>query len=78
MIYGASSVDGTTTNTTSKTKNSVTDPNEAQDRFLKLLVAQLKDPSLQSRLQAAQQELKPVDRVRVQRKAQQWKPVKES
>ena len=41
MIYGASSVDGTTTNTTSNTKNSVTDPNEAQDRFLKLLVAQL-------------------------------------
>lgn len=41
MIYGASSVDGTTTNTTSNTKNSVTDPNEAQNRFLKLLVAQL-------------------------------------
>lgn len=41
MIYGASSVDGTTTNTTSNTKNSVTNPNEAQDRFLKLLVAQL-------------------------------------
>ncbi|MBO1925937.1 hypothetical protein J4711_15015 [Staphylococcus epidermidis] len=41
MIYGANSVDGTTANTTSNTKNSVTDPNEAQDRFLKLLVAQL-------------------------------------
>lgn len=41
MIYGASSVDGTTPNTTSNNKNSVTDPNEAQDRFLKLLVAQL-------------------------------------
>lgn len=41
MIYGASSVDGTTPNTSSNNKNSVTDPNEAQDRFLKLLVAQL-------------------------------------
>ncbi|MPS93871.1 flagellar hook capping FlgD N-terminal domain-containing protein [Comamonas sp.] len=41
MIYGANSVDGTTTTSTSNTKNAVTDPNEAQDRFLKLLVAQL-------------------------------------
>lgn len=41
MIYGANSVDGTTANTTSNNKKSVTDPNEAQDRFLKLLVAQL-------------------------------------
>ncbi|MFS4549251.1 flagellar hook assembly protein FlgD [Comamonas resistens] len=41
MIYGANSVDGTTANTTSNTKNAVTNPNEAQDRFLKLLVAQL-------------------------------------
>ena len=41
MIYGANSVDGSTANTTSNTKNAVTNPNEAQDRFLKLLVAQL-------------------------------------
>ena len=41
MIYGTSGVDATTTPTTGNTKSSVTDPNEAQDRFLKLLVAQL-------------------------------------
>ena len=41
MIYGTSGVDATTAPTTGNTKSSVTDPNEAQDRFLKLLVAQL-------------------------------------
>ncbi|MDR0226271.1 MAG: flagellar hook assembly protein FlgD [Burkholderiaceae bacterium] len=42
MIYGTGNV-GNTADTTSKTNtsNSVTDPNAAQDRFLKLLVAQL-------------------------------------
>ena len=42
MIYGASSVDTASTSTTSS-KSSVTDPNAAQDRFLKLLVAQLQN-----------------------------------
>ena len=41
MIYGTSGVDSATTTTTSNSKSAVTDPNEAQDRFLKLLVAQL-------------------------------------
>lgn len=41
MIYGTSGVGSTADTTTSNTKSSVTDPNEAQDRFLKLLVAQL-------------------------------------
>ena len=41
MIYGTSGVGTTADTTTSNTKSSVTDPNEAQDRFLKLLVAQL-------------------------------------
>lgn len=41
MIYGAGSVDITSTGTTGNSKSAVTDPNEAQDRFLKLLVAQL-------------------------------------
>ena len=41
MIYGTSGVDSATTTTTSNSKSAVTDSNEAQDRFLKLLVAQL-------------------------------------
>ena len=41
MIYGTSGVDSTANTTSGNTKSSVTDPNEAQDRFLKLLVAQL-------------------------------------
>ena len=41
MIYGTSGVEATTAPTSGNTKSSVTDPNEAQDRFLKLLVAQL-------------------------------------
>lgn len=41
MIYGAGSVGSTTDTTTKTSSNSSTDPAEAQDRFLKLLVAQL-------------------------------------
>lgn len=42
MIYGTNSVDGSsTTAAASSAKSSVTDTNESQDRFLKLLVAQL-------------------------------------
>ena len=53
MIYGTSSVDSTTT-TTSSSKSSVTDPNEAQDRFLKLLVAQLNNQDPMNPLDNAQ------------------------
>ncbi|MEG0149021.1 MAG: flagellar hook capping FlgD N-terminal domain-containing protein [Comamonas sp.] len=41
MIYGAGNVDAATAKTGSNSKTAGTDPNEAQDRFLKLLVAQL-------------------------------------
>lgn len=41
MINGTSGVGSTANTTTTNGKSSVTDPNEAQDRFLKLLVAQL-------------------------------------
>jgi len=54
MIYGANSVDGSTANTTSNTKNAVTNPNEAQDRFLKLLVAQLNNQDPMNPLDNAQ------------------------
>lgn len=41
MIYGAGSVGSTTDTTTKTNSNSTTDPAASQDRFLKLLVAQL-------------------------------------
>ena len=42
-----------------------------------LSVAQAKDASLGSRLQAAEQTLNPAERVKVQREARNWKPSKE-
>ena len=42
-----------------------------------LLIAQQQDPSLQGRVQTAEQEVSAADRVRVQREVQRWKAVKE-
>ena len=42
-----------------------------------LLIAQQQDPSLQGRVQTAEQEVSTADRVRVQREVQRWKAVKE-
>ena len=54
MIYGAGNVDAATAKTGSNSKTAGTDPNEAQDRFLKLLVAQLNNQDPMNPLDNAQ------------------------
>ena len=42
-----------------------------------LTIAHAKDPSLQSRMQTAEQALSPAERLKVQREVRNWKPGKE-
>ena len=42
-----------------------------------LAIAHAKDPSLQSRMQTAEQALSPAERLKVQREVRNWKPGKE-
>ena len=55
MIFSATNVANTpTTDTTATKSNAATDPNAAQDRFLKLLVAQLNNQDPMNPLDNAQ------------------------